>query len=93
MTLSEICNQAQESAAKAVTMAGHYDGEQFLFCEGITQGTIAPAPKGENGFGWDSLFIPSGSLQTPAEMSLEAKKVFSSRRKAFEFMKERLDIA
>lgn len=58
-------------------------GKEFQF-EGICEGTITRAPSGTAGFGYDSVFIPTGSTNTFAEMSLDEKNKFSHRRKATE---------
>lgn len=50
--------------------------------EGICEGTITTAPRGKGGFGYDPVFIPEGSQQTFAEMSLDEKNHFSHRAKA-----------
>ena len=50
--------------------------------EGIAVGTITEEIKGEDGFGYDPIFIPRGSTKTFAEMTLEEKNAFSHRRKA-----------
>ncbi len=49
---------------------------------GICHGKIAEEPKGENGFGYDPIFIPEGSEKTFAEMSTEEKNRVSHRGKA-----------
>jgi XTP/dITP diphosphohydrolase len=59
------------------------DGQKHFF-EGICNGIITKVAKGSNGFGYDSVFIPSGSSFTFAEMSLEQKSTFSHRKKALE---------
>jgi len=59
------------------------DGEENLF-EGICTGKIIRQKKGEQGFGYDSVFVPDGSDKTFAEMALEEKSQFSHRRKATE---------
>lgn len=56
-------------------------GNEYFF-SGICEGVIAYEPKGEKGFGYDSVFIPAGDTRTFAEMSLEDKNVFSHRKKA-----------
>ncbi len=43
------------------------------------KGSIALHPRGENGFGWDVLFIPEGETRTFAEMSEEEKNLASHR--------------
>ncbi len=58
-----------------------FDGKQIMF-EGICKGKIINEMRGENGFGYDPIFIPHGSNKTFAEMNLEEKSVYSHRRKA-----------
>lgn len=49
-------------------------GEAPLFFPGITRGVIAPRPLGQNGFGYDPLFIPDeGDGRTFGEMNAEEK--------------------
>lgn len=49
---------------------------------GVLEGSIADAPRGEHGFGYDSLFIPQGATQTLAEMNTSEKNQLSHRAKA-----------
>jgi XTP/dITP diphosphohydrolase len=58
--------------------------KQEYFFEGICEGRITNVSLGSNGFGYDSVFIPSGSSNTFAEMSLGEKSIFSHRKKALE---------
>lgn len=58
-----------------------FNGTEHLFT-GICNGRIANEPKGTNGFGYDSVFIPDGSAYTFGEMNLAEKNYFSHRRKA-----------
>ena len=62
--------------------------EEKYYFEGICPGTITKDKKGSNGFGYDSVFIPVGSLNTFAEMSMEEKSIFSHRKKAVEKLVE-----
>jgi XTP/dITP diphosphohydrolase len=50
--------------------------------EGIMRGRIITEPRGENGFGYDPIFVPDSAEQTTAEMSPEAKDRISHRGKA-----------
>lgn len=59
------------------------DGNESLF-EGICEGKITRERKGENGFGYDPVFIPNGSSKTFAEMNMDEKNKFSHRAKAVE---------
>lgn len=58
------------------------DGEEVF--EGAVEGTIAHAPRGGGGFGYDPVFVPVGSALTFAEMDLKAKNAMSHRARAIE---------
>ena len=51
--------------------------------EGRMEGTLVREPRGANGFGYDPIFVPSGSVVTSAEMSPADKDAISHRGKAF----------
>ena len=59
------------------------DGKEYFF-EGICNGKIIEERKGSNGFGYDPVFIPTGSDKTFAEMDMAEKNKFSHRKKAME---------
>lgn len=59
------------------------DSKEYFF-EGICPGKIIAVRKGENGFGYDPVFVPEGSDKTFAEMDMEGKNKFSHRKKAME---------
>lgn len=56
--------------------------EKEYFFEGTCKGKIIEQKKGEEGFGYDPVFVPEGSVKTFAEMSLKEKNSFSHRSKA-----------
>ncbi len=59
---------------------------------GIVKGRIATAPKGNAGFGYDSLFVPDESDGiTFAEMSEDEKNAISHRARAIEAMVVAID--
>lgn len=59
-----------------------------LQTRGECEGEILHAPRGENGFGYDPLFLPVGYDKTTAEMSPDEKNAISHRGRALrEFMK------
>lgn len=56
-------------------------GEEHLF-EGIVEGRIIDHESGEEGFGYDPLFVPDGFDRTFAEMTAEEKNAISHRGRA-----------
>ncbi|MFL5961869.1 MAG: non-canonical purine NTP pyrophosphatase [Gaiellaceae bacterium] len=74
-------------------LAGHDDRDARYVCElvaigpdgteahrtGVLEGTIALAPAGNEGFGFDPLFIPRGETRTVAELGDEWKARHSHR--------------
>jgi XTP/dITP diphosphohydrolase len=52
------------------------------FFEGICKGMITEEIRGQQGFGYDPVFIPDGASRTFGEMNLEEKAIFSHRKKA-----------
>lgn len=57
---------------------------------GELEGTIIDTPRGENGFGYDPVFVPNGETRTAAELSAEEKHKISHRGKAMAELKDRL---
>lgn len=56
--------------------------------DGVCEGRIGFAPRGENGFGYDPLFVPVGFEQTFAELGEDVKNRRSHRARALEKLKE-----
>ena len=65
------------------------DGKEFVV-RGTCEGSIAFEEKGNNGFGYDSLFIVDNYNKTFAELPASIKNAISHRAKALELMKEEL---
>lgn len=74
--------------AVAQCFVGLADGSDIVIGKGEVRGTIAESPRGRNGFGWDTLFIPEGHDRTFAEMTAEEKNEISHRKLAFEDVKK-----
>ena len=55
------------------------EGEVIESFDGACEGTIAPGPKGANGFGYDPLFIPKGYKQTFGQLTEKTKTNLSHR--------------
>src|SRR5690606_17610589 len=83
--LKELEGQPDRSAFYKAAICMIWEGENYFF-EGICEGTIASAPRGTGGFGYDPLFIPEGQEQTFGELSPEFKNQISHRAKALKQM-------
>jgi XTP/dITP diphosphohydrolase len=81
--LSEMKTGVSREAQFVCTLALVIEGI-LLHASGILEGTIASAPRGTNGFGYDSVFIPNGSTKTLAEMTNTEKNAISHRLKALQ---------
>ncbi len=54
----------------------------LIHADGVLEGSIIEAPRGDHGFGYDSIFVPQGSQKTLAEMTETEKNAVSHRAKA-----------
>ncbi|MBJ7293247.1 MAG: RdgB/HAM1 family non-canonical purine NTP pyrophosphatase, partial [Ilumatobacteraceae bacterium] len=62
-----------------------------IHADGTCNGTIALAERGDNGFGYDSVFIPNdGDGRTFAELSSDEKNALSHRARAVVALRELL---
>ena len=68
-----------KSAYFNCTMALVIDETRAEVFEGIFEGTILPSPQGDNGFGYDPVFVPNGYDKTVAELSDDEKNTISHR--------------
>ena len=60
-------------------MACAMPGEEPFTVRGTIEGYIAKEQEGDNGFGYDPIFIPDGESRTVAEMTDEEKNAISHR--------------
>ncbi|MCW3111643.1 MAG: rdgB [Segetibacter sp.] len=79
--LEELLGKKNRKARFRTIISLIINNSEYRF-EGICEGAITEEPKGNLGFGYDSVFVPSGSSKTFAEMELEEKNKFSHRKKA-----------
>jgi XTP/dITP diphosphohydrolase len=68
--------------ACVLVLVRHANDPLPLVAEGIWRGEIAVAPRGQNGFGYDPLFLLPGLGKTAAELEPEEKNRISHRGKA-----------
>ncbi len=57
------------------------DGAEVIV-HGRWEGTLARAPRGSNGFGYDPIFVPDGETRTSAELASVEKDAVSHRGRA-----------
>jgi XTP/dITP diphosphohydrolase len=81
--LSEMMN-CENRSAQFRTVIAFVDGKSEHLFEGVVEGEIAERKRGENGFGYDPVFVPEGSSKTFAEMGLGEKNVISHRARALQ---------
>jgi XTP/dITP diphosphohydrolase len=75
---------------RTVALAMFPDGREVM-ADGAVAGAIALAPRGDNGFGYDPVFVPfEGDGRTFAEMSADEKHAISHRGRAFRALAARL---
>ncbi len=82
-----LCRQLDawpDRSATATVVLCLYDGHTTRRFVGQTHGTITLTPRGELGFGWDSIFQPDGYDRTYGEMPREAKMGISMRARALD---------
>jgi XTP/dITP diphosphohydrolase len=80
--LAKLDNQDRRARFVCVVAIAGADGEIVNVSEGVCEGTITLAPRGEGGFGYDPLFVPDGYEQTFAELPQEVKNRISHRARA-----------
>ncbi|GGL28202.1 RdgB/HAM1 family non-canonical purine NTP pyrophosphatase [Phycicoccus endophyticus] len=85
LLLEQVADVPDEHRAAAFVCAavlalpdGRVDGVQ-----GRVEGSLARAPRGEHGFGYDPVFVPTGDTRTLAEYTDEEKNAVSHRGNAF----------
>ena len=89
--LSELANKENRNAHFKTVIALIIDGKEFLF-EGTINGKIISEKKGNDGFGYDPIFLPDGYSETFAQMNSETKNAISHRGIALKKMIDYLKI-
>ncbi len=65
-------------------------GNELRFFEGSVEGGLAAEPRGQQGFGYDPIFIPEGFNQTFGELSEDVKARLSHRAQAVQALRAAL---
>lgn len=89
LTLQQICNLISENRkAKAITCIAFFNGKEMRVAEAEVKGTITKEPRGENGFGWDPIFLPDGFDKTFGELTSEEKQSRFMRHEAIDKLRD-----
>ncbi|MBP7857800.1 MAG: non-canonical purine NTP pyrophosphatase [Candidatus Saccharimonadales bacterium] len=73
-----------DRSALITCMYGYYDGTEMQFFASEMKGTISEKPRGNNGFGFDSIFIMDGFSKTRAELpQKDIEKSYAEQMKPF----------
>jgi XTP/dITP diphosphohydrolase len=81
LLLDEMKDKEDRSARFRTVIALIIDTKEYLF-EGIVEGSITTYKAGNEGFGYDPIFKPTGHTLTFAGMSLNEKNTISHRGRA-----------
>ena len=85
LLLERMDGKENRSARFRTVIALIVGDEEYLY-EGKVEGSIACAPRGNDGFGYDPVFVPEGQDRSFAEMSADEKNSLSHRRRALDAM-------
>ena len=75
--------EKKNSARFVCSMTLYWPGGKNFSAQGMIKGKISLEKKGENGFGYDPIFIPNGYNQTFGEMKSKLKMSIDHRFSAF----------
>jgi len=81
--LTLLSDTSERQARFRTVIALIFKGKEYLFT-GIVPGEIIRERRGNEGFGYDPVFIPDGKNLTFAQMNLDEKNTISHRAIAFE---------
>ena len=89
--LNELLGKPRTARFRTIALLRFNDDHEII-AQGVCEGLIAESQRGERGFGYDALFIPSlGDGRTFAEMSIEEKHLLSHRGLAFRSLAKSLE--
>lgn len=89
--LLDALQEAPDRSARFKTVMALAMGEQMLLFPGICEGEITSTQAGEQGFGYDPIFLPNGYSQTFAQMDQREKGAISHRGRALALLVEHLN--
>ncbi len=90
LLLARLADKSDKGAHYTAAVALVYPDGREVTAEGYMYGEIIDTPRGERGFGYDPIFVPTGEVRTVAEMSDEEKNAISHRANALKLLVEKL---
>ena len=82
LVLKNLAGREDRTARFVSALCCVFPNGDVLSAMGTCEGTILTAPRGENGFGYDPIFLPEGYDRSMAELTMEEKNAVSHRGKA-----------
>jgi XTP/dITP diphosphohydrolase len=91
LVLSKMADIENRTAQFRTVICLIWENQTYYF-EGVCKGQILSNMQGENGFGYDPIFVPDGATKSFANMTMDEKNQFSHRKKAvmqlFDFLEK-----
>jgi len=81
LVLSKMAGIENRTAQFRTVICLIWENQTYYF-EGVCKGQILSNMQGENGFGYDPIFVPDGATKSFANMTMAEKNTFSHRKKA-----------
>ena len=88
LLLRNLGDRTDRTARYVASLCCVFPNGDSIVSESTCEGTILFTPRGENGFGYDPIFLPDGFDRTMAELTMEEKNAISHRGKALRIFKE-----
>lgn len=90
LLLKRLEAEQNRAAHYTCAMVLAYPDGKTVEAEGYFYGSITRCPRGDRGFGYDPLFVPTGSERTVAEYTDEEKNAISHRAEALRLLLSKL---
>lgn len=94
LVLDQLADVPDERRGAAFVCAAAYVGTDGTVTveEAAWRGRLVREPLGDNGFGYDPIFMPDGGTRTSAELDPEEKNAVSHRAQAFRALAARIRV-
>ena len=89
--LADVPDDRRTARFVCVLALADADGRILLSARDTVEGRVIHAPRGNNGFGYDPLFLVDAMGRTTAELPPEQKHAISHRGKALRHMRQLMD--